>query len=327
MKICKSSSILGVFLLISSFLNIQPVSAQLIQGEKDTILIGRLQIQPSVKDMAVKQSREIELNNVAESLETQFINALSATGVFQIVERKRKGDIEIEQAFATVAVNPNDKNAAKALHMTGAKYAFLLQIDGFEDITETEEYAAVGRETRRRKLFLSAVVQIVNTTTGELLPDVPSVQLNKTVEVEMMRPGTTMASEKAVIELAKEMANKLSQKSVVLLRPAKVLSITGKEVFINRGTEAGFNKDDLVEIYSTEDVKDTGTGTVYKKEVPMGQATITRVDAKNSYAVITGEDLGIVINCIVKVIKPAESAKTIEKQLTPGSSEKPLKWE
>jgi len=323
----KSSFIFRVFLLFFSFLSIQPVSAQLTQGEKDTILIGRLQIQPSVKDMAAKQDREIELSNIAESLETQFINALNATGVFQIVERKRKGDIELEQAFATVAVNPNDKNAAKALQMAGAKYAFLPQIDGFEDITDTEEYVAVGRETKRRKLFLSAVVQIVNTTTGELLPDAPSVQLDKTIEAEMMRPGTTMASEKAVIELAKEMANKLSQKSIVLLRPAKVLSITGKEVFINRGTEAGFNKDDLVEIYATEDVKDTDTGTLYKKEVPMGQATVTRADAKNSYATIAGEDLGIVKNCIVKVIKPAEPVKAAEKQLTPGSSEKPLKWE
>lgn len=322
----KSSQFLAASLIILASATLC-FAQELAKGEKDTILIGRLQVQPSVKAMAVKQDRETELNNVAESLETQLINALTTTGVFQVVERKRKGDIELEQAFAAVAVNPNDKNAAKSLQMAGAKFAFLPQIDGFEDITETEEYAAVGRETKRRKLFLSAVVQIVNTTTGELLPDVPSVQLDKTVEAEMMRPGTTMASEKAVIELAKEMANKLSQKSVVLLRPAKVLSITGKEVFINRGTEAGFNKDDIVEIYATEDVKDTDTGTVYKKEVPMGQATITRVDAKNSYAAITGEDLGIVVNCIVKVIKPAEPAKTIEKQLTPGSSEKPLKWE
>ncbi len=326
MKIRKSSFIFGIFLLIFSFLYTQPVSAQLTQGEKDTILIGRLQIQPSVKEMAAKQSREVELNNVAESLETQFVNTLSATGVFQVIERKRKTDIELEQAFAAVAVNPNDKTAAKALQMVGVKYAFLPQIDGFEDITEVEAYSAVGRETKRRKLFLSAAAQIVNTSTGELLPDAPSVQLNKTVEVEMTRPGTIMASERAVIELAKEMAKELSWKSVALLRPAKVLAITGKEIFVNRGTEAGFNKGDLVEIYLTEDVKDTDTGVVYKKESPVGQATITRVDSRNSYAVITGENLGIAPNCIVKVIKPVEPAKIIEKQLTPGSSEKPLKW-
>jgi len=307
----------------------QPALAQLSQGERDTILIGRLQIQPSVKDMAEKQDRVTELNNAAESLETQLINALSATGVFQIVERKRKGDIELEQAFAAVVVNPNDKNAAKTLKMTGAKFAFLPQIDGFEDITETEEYTAVGRETKRRKLFLSAVVQIVDTTTGELLPNAPSVQLDKIVEVEMMRPGTPMASERGVIELSKEMANKLSQKSVALLRPAKVLSITGQEVFINRGNEAGINQGDRVEIYATEDVKDEDTGTVYKKEVPVGQADITRIDAMSSYGMITGDNLGIVKGCIVRVIKSAEpqNVKSVEKQLPPGSSEKPLKWE
>jgi len=302
---------------------------ELITGEKATILVGRLQIQPSVKDMATKQSRETELNNVTESLETQLISALATTGVFQIVERKRKDDIELEQAFATVAVNPNDKNAAQSLKMAGAKYAFLPQVDGFEDITEVVQYEAIDRHTQRRKLFLSAIVQIVDTTTGELLPNAPSVQLDKMVEAEMLRTGTPMASERAVIELAKEMANKLAQKSVASLRPAKVLDITGKDVFVNRGSEAGINKGDLVEIYVTQDIKDPDTGATFKKEVSVGQANVTRVDLGSSYATITGDNLGVVKGCVVRVIKsaqPSDSAQSEEKPLTPGSSDKPMKW-
>lgn len=303
---------------------------ELTKGEKDTIIIGRLQIQPSVKDMAAKQNRETELNNLTESLETQLINALTMTGAFQIVERKRKGDLELEQAFATVAVNPNDKNAAKSLQMAGAKFAFLPQVDGFEDITEVQQYAAIDRHIQRRKIFLSAVVQIVDTTTGELLPNAPSVQLDKMVETDMLHSGTPMASERAVIELAKEMANKLSQKSIATLKPPKVLDITGKDVFINRGSEAGFNKGDLVEIYATQDVKDQDSGSIFKKEVAVGQGNITRVDAGNSYATITGDNLGIVKGCVVRVIKsvqpPSDNVQADEKPLTPGSSDKPLKW-
>ena len=171
--------IIGLMILFSATL----CSAQdLTQGVKDTILIGRLQVQQSVKDLAAKQGHETELNNITESLETQLINALSTTGVFQIVERKRKGDIELEQAFAAVAVNPNDTNAVKSLQMAGAKFAFLPQVDGYEDLTEVVQYNAIDRHLQKRKMFLSVVVQIVDTTTGELLPNAPSVQLHKDVE-------------------------------------------------------------------------------------------------------------------------------------------------
>jgi hypothetical protein len=306
------------------------VAQELPKGEKATILIGRLQVQPSVKDMAAKVNGEAQLSSVTESLETQLVSALASTGVFQIVERKRKGDIELEQAFAAVAVNPNDKNAAKSLQMAGAKYAFLPQIDGFEDITEVEQYAAIGRHTQRRKIFLSAIVQIIDTTTGELLPHAPSIQLDKVVEAELLRSGTPMASQRAVIELAKDMAGKLAQKSVASLSPAKVLDITGKEVFINRGSEAGINKGDLVEIYAVKEIKDPDTGAIYKNEVPMGQALVSRVALGSSYATMTGDNLGVVNGCVVRVIKAAElpidSAASDAKPLTPGSSEKPLKW-
>jgi len=319
--------ITGLMILFSATL----CSGQdLTHGAKDTILIGRLQVQPSVKDMAAKQGRDTELNNITESLETQLINALSATGVFQIVERKRKGDIELEQAFAAVAVNPNDKNAAKSLQMAGAKFAFLPQVDGYEDLTEVVQYNAIDRHLQRRKMFLSVVVQIVDTTTGELLPNAPSVQLHKVVEEDMLRSGTPMASEAAVIELAKEMANKLAQKAVGSLKPAKVLDITGKDVFINRGSEAGINIGDLVEIYVTQDIKDPDTGSVFKKEVSVGQANVTRVDPMDSYATITGDNLGVVKGCVVRVIKsaeiPSDTTQAAQAPLTPGSSDKPIKW-
>ena len=96
------------------------------------------------------------------------------------------------------------------------------------------------------------------------------------------------------------MAQKLSQEITALLRPAKVLSVTGKQVMINRGTEAGFEKGDLVEIYATQKVKDEDTGEVFMNEIPVGQATITRLDKKQSFANITGDDLGITKSAVVR---------------------------
>lgn len=331
-----------VFLCALIMLPLAVSAAELSKGEKDTIFIGRLKIQPSVIEMAEKMNRQAELKRLSGSLESQFVSALNATRVFQLVERSRKDDLELEQGFAAVAVDPNDKNAAQAGKMAGAKFAFLPQIDGFEDKSETLEYQAIGRASMSRKLFLSATVQIVDTTTGKLLPDSPSIQLTKTEEVENARIGQLSGSDEVIVALAKEMAKKLSQDVVSLLRPAKVLSVTGKQVMFNRGSEAGFNKGDLVEIYAVQNVKDDDTGEVFRNEVPVGQAVISRIDKNQSYATISGDDMGITKGCVVRFVKTAASRASEaapppdttkpdfgakeDPDSTPGSSEKPLKW-
>jgi len=317
-------------------------AAELSKVEKDTIFIGPLKVQPSVIEMSEKKERLAELKRVFNSLETQFISALNATRVFQLVERTRKADIELEQGFAAVAVDPNDKNAAQAGKMAGAKFAFLPQIDGFEDKSDITEHQAIGRASLSRKLFLSATVQIVDTTTGKIFPDSPSIQLTKTEEVENAKIGQVSGSDEVIVALAKEMAKKLSQDIVAVLRPAKVLTVTGRQVMFNRGSEAGFNKGDLVEIYAVQNVKDEDTGETFRNEVPVGQAVISRIDKNQSYANINGDDMGITKGCVVRFLKTAASRAAegepapdttkpdFEKKSgdgdSPGSSEKPLKW-
>lgn len=311
------------------------LGAELSQGEKDTIFIGPLKVQPAVIESASAKGRGSELNKTVQSLDTQFITALNATRVFQLVERKRKGDIELEQSFAAVAVDPNDKSMAQAGKMAGAKFAFLPQIDGFEDHSETVEYQAIGRTSLTRKIFLSAIVQVVDTTTGKLLPDAPSIQLTKDEAVENMRTGQAAGSDQAIVELAKEMAHRLSGELVALLRPAKVLTITGKQVMINRGSEAGFGQGDVVDIYATQDVKDDDTGETFRNEVPVGQAKIVRLDKKQSFAMIFGEDVGIAKGCVVRTAKQQGQGGrgqqpspygAAQNDMTPGSSDKPVKW-
>ena len=329
-------------IIISLLLPLFALAAEPGKGEKDTIFIGALKVQPSVIEMAKKKNRQTELRMIINSLESQFISALNATRVFQLVERNRKADIELEQGFAAVAVDPNDKNAAQTGKMAGARFAFLPQIDGFEDRSETTEYQAIGRVSMSRKLFLSAGVQIVDTTTGKLLPDSPSVQHTKTEEIENARIGQLSGSDEVLVALAKEMAKKLSQEVVALLHPAKILTVTGKQIMFNRGSEAGFNKGDLVEIYAVQDVKDDDTGEVFHNEVPVGQAVINRIDKNQSYAAISGDNLGITKGCVVRFMKTAASRAAEGEPTpaaiqpgggtkgdagdTPGSSEKPLKW-
>ncbi|MEA1926945.1 MAG: CsgG/HfaB family protein [Candidatus Auribacterota bacterium] len=318
---------------------------QLSTGKKDTLYIGGMKVQPSVRQVAAREGTTIELDRAAQSLESQFINAVSATRTFQMVDRKRIKDIQLEQAFAAVSVDPDDKSAAQSLKMTGAKYAFLPEIDGFELRTDTDVYT-VGRESITRKFYLSALVQIVDTTTGELLPDVPSVQLTEVETVEMAGVGRAQGSDRVLVTLAKKMAARLSREAIALLRPAKVLTVTGDQIMINRGSTSGFVPGTPVEIYAFQNIVDEDSGETYRNEILVGEATVRRGDQKKSFAQVAGEDLGIAKGCIVKAVRRSAAPQKVgpatwsggKEDLgtgvaprtsspdTPGSSSKPLTW-
>jgi hypothetical protein len=318
---------------------------QLSTGKKDTLYIGGMKIQPSVSQLANREGTTIELNRAAQSLESQFINTVSATRTFQLVDRKRIKDLQLEQAFSAVSVDPNDKSAAQSLQMTGARYAFLPEIDGFELRTDTDVYQ-VGRESITRKFYLSALVQIVDTTTGELLPDVPSIQLTEVETVEMAGVGRAQGSDQVLVTLAKKMAARLSQEAIAMLRPAKVLTVTGDQIMINRGSTAGFVPGTPVQIYAFQNIVDEDSGETYQNEIMVGEAIVQRGDQKKSFAQVAGEDLGIAKGCIVKAVRrptgptkvgPAtwsggkedlgtEVAPRSVSPDTPGSSSRPLTW-
>ena len=318
---------------------------QLSTGKKDTLYIGGMKVQPSVGQLADREGTTIELNRAAQSLETQFITAVSATRTFQLVDRKRIKDLQLEQAFSAVSVDPNDKSAAQSLKMTGARYAFLPEIDGFEVRTDTDVYR-VGRESITRKFYLSALVQIVDTTTGELLPDVPSVQLTEAETVEMAGVGRAQGSDQVLVTLAKKMAARLSQEAIAMIRPAKVLTVTGDQIMINRGSTAGFVPGTPVQIYAFQNIVDEDSGETYRNEIMVGEAIVQRGDQKKSFAQVAGEDMGIAKGCIVKAVRgpayptkvgPAtwsggkedlgtEVAPRDVSPDTPGSSSKPLTW-
>ncbi len=316
---------------------------QLSQGNKDTIFIGKMKVQSSAKQMADRHGKGLELDRVAQSLETQFISAVSATRVFQLVDRKRIAEIQREQAFAAVSVA---KDAVQIGQMTGAKYAFLPEIDGFEVRSDVDSYQAIGRESVKNTYYLSALVQVVDTTTGELLPDAPSVQVSKVETIKMARTGGAQASDRLLVELAQEMAGRLSREVIGLLRPAKVLDVTGTQIMINRGEDAGFQTGEGVEIFAVKKVVDPDTGESFSNEIPVGKAKITRSDPKKSFAILSGENLGVSPGCLVKISQrpsssrlappvtfsggerktgSATSARSASPE-TPGSSSKPLNW-
>lgn len=297
---------------------------------KDTIFIGRVKIQPSVVSAAQAPGKELELQRMADVLDTQLLAAFSQTGTFQLVERKRKDDLELEQAFAQVAVDPNDATIAQLGRMAGAKYVCLATLDGFEDRSQTIRHEAIGRESTQREIFVSAILQIVDVTSGRILPEVPSVQMTKKENVQLARPPAgAWISDRALTALGKEMAEALARQATAYIRPAKVLAVTGKQILINQGTGAGFQAGTEVALFATQKIVDEDTGETFMNDVQVGKAKVSRSDARQSFAILEGEDLGVAKGCIARPL----AAKTQSEQgpdsppandRTPaGSSEKP----
>ncbi len=293
----------------------------LAKGGRQGIFVGRIEIMPSVIESAKKDGKELALKMLVQSLDTQLISALSRTGTFRLVERKRKSDLELEQGYAATAVNPNDQDAAQMGKMAGAKYVLLPQVDGFEDLVDTQNYKDIGRVSMARKLYVSVTATIVDTTTGEMLPYVPSAQLTQEQEVVNSRSKKYLqGSNSAIIELAKKAANELCQSVVSVLRPAKVLAVTGKQIMINQGQNLGFDRGLNVSFFAMQNVKDDDTGQVFANEIPVGQGYITRSNARQSYAVVKGDDLGIAKGCIVRIDTSEPTKKEPIPSSAPGGS-------
>lgn len=324
---------ISALLTVALFLPLLAIGAELSWNEKDTIFIDAVRVQPSLVEKSQRFGTSLALQRAAETLESEFANALSATRVFQLVERNERATLDSEQELtANELVDPENRYAAKSGRLYGAKFVFIPTLDGFEDITTTKSYTASGRSDVTRDLFFSAVVRIVNTRTGALLPDAPSVQLKQRDVSRNLSKNDIVGNEEFLVTQAKELARQLAQEAVNMLRPAKVLVVSGKQILINRGSEAGFHLGDQVEIFTIENIRDEESGETYRNEIPVGQAKIIRIDKKQSFAMINEDDLGITAGGIVKIFRAAGVGDMSESDVpspaseTPGSSEKPLKW-
>lgn len=299
MKSClfNCSFFVAVVATLAVSLNTGMSQTEPTKGSRDTIYVGKILVQKSVEESAKKAGDSLELQRLRDSLDSQLTSAIAATRVFTIVDRRRMPDLEDESKMRDFLTG-----GVSALDAKTAKYALMLEIDGFQDLVETKQFSQVGRVDMTHTMSASVVLQIVDMATREVLPDIPSVQLSKDENKKMVTAEAAVPSDAIAVELAKDLAAAVTQQAISLLCPAKVLAVTGKQVMINRGTQSGFEKDKKVEFYAIESIVDPDSGETFANELPVGSGVIVRGDNKKSFAMIQ-EDLGIASGCVVKVVE------------------------
>lgn len=231
--------ILMLLLMVLS-LPLLAIGAEFSLDEKDTIFIAAVRIPPSLVEKARRDNTSLALQRAAATLEAEFTNALSATRVFQLVERQDLATLGQEQELTDNGmVDAEYPHAARFGRLHGAKFVLIPTLDAFEEITASKHYSASGRSDITRSHFFSASIRIVDTRTGTLLLEASSVQRKESEVLRNIMEDQVDSGEEFRVTQVKELARQLAQEAVAMLRPAKVLKVSGKQILINRGSEAG----------------------------------------------------------------------------------------
>ena len=232
-----------------------------------------------------------------------MIDRVNATRKFEVVGRSDLSDIVKEQDLGASG-NVDAKTAAKAGKLTGAKYLLVSTVDDFQDYVETATFEGTGRSSTKRVFRFSVIGKIYDSSTGKLLESAnlqtgndafKDISENRSYSV---KDGNL--SDEMMVAVARDLAQKIANRLVDVIYPAKILIKRDKEVTINRGEGGGVAVGDTFNVFALgEELIDPDTKeSLGREEAKVGKVKITQVNPKTSLADIlddTGIDKGAVL--------------------------------
>lgn len=277
---------------------------QLLEAGKMSVGVGEVEVTPALKE-SLPGNKINPMNRVSQAMENQLIDRLHNTRKFKVVAR---GDLEkvleeqdLQKAFTT-------EGAAQAFKIAGCKYAVVTTVDNFQDIVEKLKGAGGQVLASKRRIRLSAVAKIYDTTSGELKESANFQLTNKEGrEHELGISSDGSDSDKLLMVMARTMADRIANRVLDVAFPAKVIAKTGEFVMINRGDGTSISKGQTWQVFHPgEEVIDPDTGEVLGRgETPIGKVTVVEVTPKFSRARII-EDFGIAKLNILRKITQSE---------------------
>jgi curli biogenesis system outer membrane secretion channel CsgG len=297
----KNSSFKITLALLSASLLPVLAPAQDASG-KSTLAISSIKPTPSL-EASVKPDKKLEMGRILESLDSQLIDRVNATRKFEVVGRSDLSDIVKEQDLGASG-NVDAKTAAKAGKLTGAKYLLVSTVDDFQDYVETATFEGTGRSSTKRVFRFSVIGKIYDSSTGKLLESAnlqtgndafKDISENRSYSV---KDGNL--SDEMMVAVARDLAQKIANRLVDVIYPAKILIKRDKEVTINRGEGGGVAVGDTFNVFALgEELIDPDTKeSLGREEAKVGKVKITQVNPKTSLADIlddTGIDKGAVL--------------------------------
>ena len=274
------------------------------QGGKETLGVSAIRPTPALQKAMTAAGKSSSLNRVVEAFDGQFIDRINATRKFDVVGRSDLKDVLKEQELAGSGnVDTLDKKTAQAGKLAGAKYILVTTLDDFEDSTDRLELTNLKKTMLKRKIRLSTLAKIYDSTTGKLLESANIQALKKddhTDAVEVSKNAEL--TDELLLAVVREVAEKVANRVTDVIFPAKVLIKRDKQITINRGEGAGVEVGQTWNVFAVGDeLFDPDTKeSLGKEEALIGKARIVSVQPKTSTAEIL-DDKGIDKGAILRL--------------------------
>lgn len=316
----KFSSVLFLVIILSvmswfmqSLLGQTPVHATTTSAPdtvgKVRLGIGGVRVLPSLEQQLKAADQGAVVRRVAETVEGQLTDALQNTRKFELVARHDLDDLFREQDLRRGAIiDDADQKAATPGKIKGLQYLVVTSIDDFVDTGQSLYSQDMGMAVSRRLLRISAIVRIYDTTTGV-------VKESMSVPVQMQTTGTVRAAageqmrnpkasdDSVYVALVNQLSQRVSQRVVDSIFPAKVIAVTGGYVTINRGAGTAIERNQVWELFAAgQELTDPDTGELLgREEMKVGEVVVMDVLPKFSKGQMFGDNRGIAVGNVARI--------------------------
>jgi hypothetical protein len=297
-------------LVLAAFAFAQPAMARQAASVpatgKPRIAIRSIAATPAVTLQAKADGSENALAQIEQGADVQFLNAIQASGRFDVVARADLPSILKEQDLTQSGnANAMDPQAARGFQLAGARYVITVTIGNFQEVVEkTELLNQFGKsKAERRTINLQAVVKIFDSTSGALyrstaltLSDVATNEILPEVEQKGVKTNVVLGT------VAEKLATQATAAIVDSLAPARVIGYTMGQVTFNRSATNGVAAGQIYELFAPGSAMvDPDTGEqLGAEEVHVGWARVTDAGTRFSTAQAI-EDRGIDRGCMLRL--------------------------
>lgn len=294
----------------SSLLAARPTIAVLdFTADKNTITFGY--------GFIVRETVESSTKFLTSELMTFLVKA----NKFDVVERSRMKDILTEQEFSESGyISP--ETAVKLGKLIGADYFVMGKIEQFKAGVESKKIPYTDEVKKQYEGKITVNVRIVDSRGGKV------VTANKFVVEHEDRNRKNEVTPDDFLDALKEKSVKSIVNGIVEgVFPLKIIKITGDKVYINRGAGVSFKVGDSLAVMAQgEGLVDPDTGeSLGSAEEEVGRVEVDAIQKKFSTAKIVSGAGQIKKGAIVR-LGQQEPEAVVERELTPGSSDKPFNW-
>jgi hypothetical protein len=243
------------------------------------------------------------------------------TNKFDVVERSRMGDILKEQEFSESGyISP--ETAVKIGKLIGADYFVMGKIEQLNAAKEKKKVPYTNKFKNEYEGKMTVNVRIVDSRGGRVVTAEKFM-----VEHEDRNIDDKVTADDFIESLKEKTVKEIVNGIISGVFPTKIIKLTGKQVYLNRGSGANFEVGSVLGVYvQGEGLVDPDTGEqLGSAEEEVGTIEITEIQKKFTKAKILTGDKKIKKNAIVRLRKDQPDTAPV-RETTPGSSDKPVNW-